>query len=139
MLPLLLLLVAGGVDLARVYFMGIETSNGAAQAALFVANNSSNTATPTGPQSFSSAYLEALVSKSYAGSLLSCASIKVTQNQSPSPSGPTSDNSNIYPVSGSFYEYVTVSCLFTPLTPFVPMGITLKATSSNFIYEPATP
>ena len=119
--------------------MGIETSNGAAQAALFVANNSSNTETPTGPQSFSSASLEALVSKSYAGSLLSCPSIKVTQNQSKTTSVPSADNSNTYPVSGSFYEYVTVSCLFTPLTPFIPMGITLKATSSNFVYEPGTP
>jgi Flp pilus assembly protein TadG len=131
-LPLLLVLIGGGIDLARVYFMGIETSNGAAQAALYVADNSSNT---SGPTSFSATNLASVVKGSYAGSPLGCSAVTVVQNQSTSASGPTGVNSDTYPTSGSFYEYVTVKCAFTPLTPFIPVSLTLKATSSDYVVE----
>lgn len=131
--PLLFLIVAGGVDLARAYFLGIETSNGAAQAALYVADNSSNTGSP--PTSYAATKLKSVVAYSYGGSLLSCPSVSVTQNQSTSASGPSSTNSDTYPASGSFYEYVTVTCVFPPLTPLFPVNLTLRSTSSDYVVE----
>jgi Flp pilus assembly protein TadG len=135
-LPLLLILLAAGADLARIYFLGIETSNGAAQAAMYVANNSSDTNTATaGPTTYTAAQLKSVVSSSYSGSFLSCGSISVTQNQSSSPTGPSRINSDTYPTSGSFYEYVTVTCNFSPLTPLIPVGLKLKSTSSDLVLE----
>lgn len=135
-LPLLLLLMAGGLDLARVYFLGIETSNGAAQAAMYVANYSSGTnTTSSGPTTFTAAQLKSVVTGSYGGSLLSCGSVTVRQSQSSNPSGPSGTNSDSYPASGSFYEYVTVTCRFSPLTPLIPVGINLTSTSSDLVLE----
>lgn len=131
--PLLFLIVAGGVDLARAYFLGIETSNGAAQAALYVADNASNSGSP--PTSFTAAQLKGVVTTSYGGSLLSCPSISVTQNQSISASEPNGTDSDTYPSAGSFYEYVTVTCVFPPLTPLFPVNLTLRSTSSDFVVE----
>ena len=134
-LPILLLLSAGAADLARAYFMGIETSNGAAQAAMYVANHSSNTATSTsGPKDYTSSQLTTVINSSYGGSPLSCPTVNVSQSQSFTPTGPSPINSNSYP-SKSFYEYVTVTCDFYPLTPFFPASITLKATSSDYVVE----
>ncbi len=135
-LPVMLILLGAGVDLARIYFLGIETSNGAAQAAMYVANNSSDTNSSTsGPTTFTAAQLKSIVTNSYGGSFLSCGSITVRQNQSSSPSGPSSTNSDTYPTSGTFYEYVTVICNFSPLTPLIPVGINLKSTSSDIVLE----
>lgn len=135
-LPILVLLSGGAADLARAYFMGIEASNGAAAAAMYVAEHASNTASaPSGPTEFTSSQLAAVVNASYGGSLLSCPTVTVSQSQSLTPTGPSSTNSNSYP-SKSFYEYVTVICGFYPLTPFFPVSMTLRATSSDYVLEP---
>ena len=133
LLPIIVLLLGGAVDLGRAYFLGIETSNGAAQAALYVADNSSNTGSP--PTSYSSTELKTIVAASYGGSLLACPAVSVVQNQSPTGSGPSSVNSDTYPKSGSFYEYVSVTCKFAPLTPLFPIDFSLRATSSDYVVE----
>jgi Flp pilus assembly protein TadG len=133
LLPIVLLLLGGAVDLGRAYFLGIETSNGAAQAALYVADNSSNTGSP--PTSFSSTELKTIVAASYGGSVLACPDVSVVQNQSGTATGPSSVNSDTYPTSGPFYEYVTVTCRFAPLTPLFPIDFSLRATSSDYVVE----
>lgn len=134
-LPIVLLLLGGGADLARVYFMGIETSNGAAQAALYVANQTSDSSPPT---FISSSQLRSIVLASYGGSLLSCPSVAVRQSESQAqPPVYPSGNSTSYPTSGSFYELVTVTCKFTPLTPFLPVSLSLVAASSAYVVEPS--
>lgn len=133
-LPIMVLLIGGGIDLARAYFMGIEVSDGASQAALYVATNSALTSTATSPPTlFTDTQLAQVVSSSYEGSLLACPAISVTQTQSPSSAATTIASGN--PAADSFYEDVTVVCTFSPLTPFLPLTLHVKSSSGSYVLE----
>lgn len=122
-LPFMVLLIAGGIDLARSYFMGIEISNGASQAALYVATQDQNNSSATLP---TSAQLKTQVIQAYGGTLLSCPSSDLSVSQAQNPSSTTS----------SFRETVTVTCKFQPLTALLPASITLNSSSASYVVEP---
>lgn len=133
-LPIMVLLIGGGIDLARSYFMGIEVSDGASQAALYVSENSALTSTTTSPPTlFTDTQLARVVTASYGGSVLSCPTVSVTQSQTPSSAATAVSTGS--PAEDSFYEDVTVTCQFFPLTPFLPLHLAVRSTSGSYVLE----
>ena len=129
--PILLLLLAGGADLARAYFVGIQVSDGAREASLYIARDA--------PYTSSSDYSSVLPSSNpysgcpsttggaegpaidagcgaFGGSFLSCPSSGITWTLSrdtlPSQSGTS-------PTSDSFKVTVTAVCQLHLLTPLL--------------------
>lgn len=125
MVPVLLLLLGGGTDLARAYFVGIETTNAARAAALYVAHLD-----PTsGP--INTADLQSAATQAYTGSLLTCSStptIIVSPASVPAQTG--------VPTTASFLEAVTVKCQLGMITPLIPSPVTIQSTSTSYVVEP---
>lgn len=146
-LPLLLLLLAGGVDLARAYFVGIEVSNAAREASLYVARDAPYltsadyaSALPTGGSETgcpSSGGAEGPAvdagCASFQGSLLSCPASEMTWQFNPStlPSQSGTD-----PASDSFKVTVTATCRLDLLTPLLPPAVTIGGSSTSFVVQP---
>lgn len=107
--PVLLLLLAGGADLARAYFAGIEVQDGARDAALYMTHHPGTGS----PASFTASQLKLIVESGYQGSLLSCptGSIQI----SPSAQSPG-------PVAGTYLQDVTVTCQMAMVAPGLPFG-----------------
>ncbi len=145
-LPLLLLLVVGGSDLARAYFVGIEVSDAARESALYIARTGPfNTAgsysaiiPPTGSCTGSScsSYPAIYVGEqAFAGSLLTCPPAATTWTFAPAPDSFTLGTSNGYS-SDSFQVSVSVSCALSMLTPGAPSPVTIRANSNAYVVEP---
>ncbi len=148
-LPVLLILVAGGVDLARAYFVGIEMTNAAREASLYVAREApylSATAygdvlpstipysgCPT-PVATSEGAALAVGCASFAGSLLSCPSNEVTWT-SLNPTNLPAQASPPNPSSDSFPFSISVQCKLDLLTPLLPPSVTISSTSTSWVEQ----
>lgn len=146
-LPLLLLLLAGGVDLARAYFVGIEMSNAAREASLYIARDApygSNTAytsvlpaggmysgCPTTGGGSEGPAVDAGCS-SFAGAVLSCPSSEVSWTISPTAI-PTLTGST---TTDSFLVTVRAVCRLDLLTPLLPPTVTVSGTSASWVIQP---
>lgn len=125
-LPLLLLLVAGGADLARAYIIGLELQDGARAAVLYATQN----------QNYSSSNysgLDTAVQNAASGSLIQCTNSLFISPSSSSPL-PTTPGP-----SGSVWSYqtVVVSCKMTLLTPILPFSsITIQAHAVGLVKSP---
>jgi hypothetical protein len=146
-LPLLLLLLAGGVDLARAYFVGIEVSNAAREATLYVARegpylspsdyqselppSGSYTGCPS-PGGAEGPAVDAGCA-SFQGSFLSCPANEMRWQFNPAtlPSQSGSD-----PVSDSFKVTVTATCRLDLLTPLLPPSVTISGSSTSMVVQP---
>ncbi|NNM96659.1 MAG: hypothetical protein HKL89_03515 [Candidatus Dormibacteraeota bacterium] len=113
-LPLLLFLLAGGTDLARAYFVGIQVADGARQAALYASENG---ATYTYAQ-----LKEIAKNNASGGGILGCpaASVSVT-------AGSSTGSSTLYD------QPVTVVCELPMLTPLIPSPVAIRATAKVLI------
>ena len=127
MVPILLLLFAGGTDLARAYFLGVELQDGVRSAALYAASN------PSSPPS--SGALQDIVTAAVTpsagnpiSSFLRCTGLTV-HALTPSPSGAP---------SGSSYENVVAACQMTLLTPILPFGSVTIRTAAQALIVPST-
>ena len=143
-LPLLLLLLAGGADLARAYFVGIQVSNAAREASLYVAGNAPyangdyTAVLPT-----SGTYHGCLPGvgegpaiaagcASFAGSPLSCPSNEIIWTVSPTALPSTTGYAgNSFPVT------VTATCNLDLLTPLLPTTVSISSTSSSWVLQGA--
>jgi Flp pilus assembly protein TadG len=122
--PILLLLLSGGADLARAYFVGIQIADGARQAALYASDNPPNSQAPG--SGYTSAELEA-IAKDNAGSaagLLGCPSGAITV---------TVGSPTAYGTSGSFYQPISVSCALPLLTPLLPSPVHIASQAEALI------
>ncbi|MDA8330641.1 MAG: pilus assembly protein [Candidatus Dormibacteraeota bacterium] len=125
--PLLLLLLSGGADLARAYFVGIQIADGARQAALYASDNPPVSGAPG--SGYTSADLVA-IAKNNAGStagLLGCPTADITVTV-----GSTTTYS-----SGGFYQPISVSCALPLLTPLLPSPVHI-ASNAEALIVPAT-
>ncbi len=124
MAPILLLLLSGGADLARAYFVGIQIADGARQAALYASDNPPvNGVSPSG---YTPTELEA-IAKNNAGStagLLGCPSADITV---------TVGSTTAYGSSGSFYQPISVSCALPLLTPLLPSPVHIASKAEALI------
>lgn len=117
---MLLLLLSGGADLARAYFVGIQVADGARQAALYASNNS---------ETYTSSELTQIaVSNAGAGGFVGCPTNGVTVTF-----GSTTGNSG----STNSIQPVTVVCELPMLTPFLPSPISIRATAEVYIVPSA--
>lgn len=129
-LPVLLLLFAGGTDLARAYFVGTEVADAARAAALYVAAN------PPSPGPYSASFVTAIddaATAAYQGSVLSCSStplITLSPLSAPSQASPPN------PLTDSYTQDVTVVCNLQLLTPLLGPSVKIKATSASQVTEP---
>jgi hypothetical protein len=146
-LPLLLLLLAGGVDLARAYFVGIEVSNAAREATLYVARDApyltsadyqlvlppsgSYTGCPS-PGGTEGPAVDAGCA-SFQGSFLSCPANEMTWEFGPATM-PLQSGTN--PVSDSFRVTVTATCRLDLLTPLLPPTVTISGSSTSMVVQP---
>lgn len=127
-LPVLLLLFAGGTDLARAYFVGTEVTDAARAAALYVAAN------PQSPGPYSGSFVTAIddaATAAYQGSVLSCSSTPLITL---SPLSASSQTGNSF--TDSYIQDVTVVCDLTLLTPLLGPSVKIKATSASQVTEP---
>lgn len=127
--PIILLLVAGGVDLARAFFIGIQMTDGARQAALFASEN---------PTTYSSAELTSIAENNAGqGSVLGCPSVSVTfVNAHSSSSDPANQGDAVTGVP-MYAQPVTVTCKMPLFIPLLAPEATIQATSEVEIVPPS--
>ena len=121
--PILLLLLSGGADLARAYFVGIQIADGARQAALYASDNPP--VSGASPSGYTPAELES-IAKNNAGStagLLGCPSADITVTVGSITAGS----------SGSFYQPISVSCALPLLTPLLPSPVHIASKAEALI------
>lgn len=113
-LPFLLLLVGVGVDFSRIFFGGIQVTDAAREASLYLTKHHGDVA---GAQTMVSS------TTSNGGAAFSCSSTPVV----------TATEANDPNDAAVKDETVVVTCTVTRLTPFVPLpsGMTLKATVTS--------
>lgn len=121
--PIVLLLLAGGADLARAYFVGIEVADGARQAALYAADNAGTVALP----GYTAAQLTAIADSNAGSGLLTCAGGHPTVSVPATTSDPNSP-------STAQDQKVTVSCALPLLIPILHSPATVTATVTAVIY-----
>jgi len=146
-LPLLLLLVAGGGDLARAYFVGIQMSDGAREAALYLAANPPYTSAsytaalpPSGtytgcPTTSGGAEGPAVDAgcQAFAGSLLTCPTGGISWSFTPT-SLPTQTPPNT--LGDSFTVKVTAVCKMNLILALVAPSVTIRSTGSASVVQP---
>ncbi|MHB8324087.1 MAG: TadE/TadG family type IV pilus assembly protein [Candidatus Dormibacteria bacterium] len=117
-LPILLLLISGGVDLTRAFFVGIQISDASRQAALYAANN---------PDSYTQPELKAIAEENAGAGPLVCpgGDLHLTL-------GATSSDSSTSP-GGAYYQPVTVVCDLPLLTPGLPSPVSIRASATALI------
>lgn len=129
--PLLLLLIGGGGDLARVYFVGIEITDGARQAALYASDNAPVLQAPplsgyvpgTG---YTTAQLTSIAQGNAGSGVLDC------------PAGKVSVTATVPPATSSgFTQTITVVCSLPMLTPFLPTTVPIRTTVNVFVVPTA--
>lgn len=121
-IPIVLLLLAGGSDLARAYFVGTQVADGARQAALYAADN------PGAPTSDISAVAEHNTGSNGSGlaaTVLDCPPSKLLVTVAPA----TPDAS----ATGFDDQTVTVTCHLPLLTPLLPSPITISASAVGLV------
>ncbi len=162
---MLLLFLAGGADLARAYFVGVQTSDAARESALFIARNASydsltdyqnieiqgsSTGSCSGTDCSTCIAADkcpavTVGAQAFAGSLLSCPSGSTTFNFTPyakrdSPLSQTfpsgGDVADAGYTTDSFSVKVTVTCALPLLTPILLSPVSVVATSSAYVVEP---
>ncbi|MHB1576436.1 MAG: TadE/TadG family type IV pilus assembly protein [Candidatus Dormibacteria bacterium] len=122
--PILLLLLAGGADLARAYFVGIQIADGARSAALYAANNPdtftyNSSATNT-------AELQAIAQSNTGTAPLVCPTGDLTLTLgSQYPSSPI--------VSPDYYQPITLVCELPLLTPLLPSPVKIQTSVTVLI------
>ena len=113
-LPMLLILVAGGADLGRALFVGIQVGDVARQAGLYAAGN---------PTSYTQSELKAIAEDDAGSGPLAC------------PAGQL--HLSLGPISavagGGSLQTVTVICDLPMLTPGIPSPVKLTATATVLI------
>lgn len=127
-LPLLLLLLSGGTDLARAYFVGIQVADGARQAALYASGNApvldASGSSYLSGSGYSATQLQEVAENSSGSGLLNCPASGLTVATSPSiPS----------PGGSPYYESVTVTCKLPLLTPFLPSPARIGSTAEVLV------
>ncbi len=115
-LPILLLLMSGGVDLTRAFFVGVQISDASRQAALYAANN---------PDSYNQAALQTIAEENAGSGLLVCpgGDLHVTLNP----------DTSVTPATAPFNQQVTVVCALPMLTPGIPGPVDIRATATILI------
>lgn len=113
-LPILLILVAGGADLGRALFVGIQITDAARQASLYAAGN---------PTSYTQPELKAIAEGGAGSGALVCPAGQLHLSL-----GPTSDVTG-----GGSLQPVTVTCDLPMLTPGIPSPVKLTATATVLI------
>jgi Flp pilus assembly protein TadG len=121
--PLLLALVGGGVDLARIYFAGNEVSDAAREAGLYATNHAG----------YSQANLQTVVDGSTGGSGFACQSPTVQPLTSPSPLPTTSGGGT------PFEQTVKVTCSMSLILKFLPVPNPVQMSSVVNVYVCPTP
>jgi Flp pilus assembly protein TadG len=119
-LPILLLLLAGGADLARAYFIGIEVADGARQAALYAADN----------PGYTSSQLQMVAENNAGSGVLTCPSSHLTVTAP----APTADPNSPSGASAFTDQTVTVSCALPLLLPLIHSPATITSTVTAVIY-----
>lgn len=146
-LPILLLLLAGAADLARAYFVGVEVSNAAREASLYIARD----APYISPSDFTSVLPPGGVyhgcpaaggsegpavdagCSSFDASVLSCPSSEISWTLTPDALPSQSGSS---PSADSFKVTVTALCQLDLLTPLLPPTVSISTTSSSWVVQP---
>ena len=122
--PILLLLLSGGADLARAYFVGIQIADGARQAALYASDNPPNSSVPG--SGYTTLQLQEIASENAGagGGLLGCpsADIKVTVG-----------STTPYGSSGSYYQPIAVTCSLPLLTPLLPSPVHIASRAEALV------
>ncbi len=149
--PLLLLLIGAGSVLGRAYFVGIEMSNAAREASLYVARNApytSGTGT-AGTYSYVLPNPDPYTScpsttggaeggavdagcASFAGSALTCPASNISWQITPTSMPQQTGNS----VSDSFEVKVTTTCMLPTYLPFMPPTEKIVGTSTSWVQQP---
>lgn len=113
-LPILLILVAGGTDLGRALFVGIQITSAARAAGLYAASN---------PTSYTEPQLQTIAEGDAGAGPLVCPAGQLHLSL-----GPTSAVSG-----GGSLQPVTVICDLPMLTPGIPSPVHLQATTTVLI------
>jgi len=116
--PIVLALVAGGVDLARLYFAGNEVADAAREGGLYASHH----------PGYTQSSVQNVVNNAIGSGAFSCQSPAVTL-ASPSPG----------PVANTYEQQVTVSCSLPLLMRFLPVSNPLTLTSTVDVYVCPTP
>lgn len=120
-LPIILLLLGGAADMARVYFVGVQIADGSRQAALY-ASGHPPMGSATGPYGYTSAQLVAIASNNagQGSGLVTCPSsdLQVTVGNPVAYGGD----------SAAYYQPIEVTCNLPLLTPVFnyPFAITSR-------------
>lgn len=126
-LPILLLLVAGGGDLARAYFLGVELQDGVRAAALYAASTPGSTPSSAGLEQIVTAAVTPSPSNPMAP-LLGCSDLIL----------PTPTNSTAGAPAGSSYEIVSATCKMSLLTPILPFDSVIIGASAKALLVPSS-
>lgn len=113
-LPILLVLVAGGADLGRALFVGIQVTDAARQVGLYAANN---------PTSYTQPALKAVAVGDAGAGPLVCPTSQLHVVLGPASEVP----------GGGSLQPVTVICDLPMLTPGIPSPVKLQATATVLI------
>lgn len=114
LLPILLILVAGGADLGRALFVGIQVTDAARQAGMYAASN---------PTSYTQPELKAVAVGDAGAGPLVCPTSQLHVVLGPASEVP----------GGGSLQPVTVICDLPMLTPGIPSPVRLQATTTVLV------
>lgn len=129
--PIMLLLVVGGVDLARAFFIGIQITDGARQAALYASEF---------PTSYTAGDLTTIARQNgEAGGFLGCpgGSVSVTFTNSQSSPRDPANAGNAVTTTSMYPQPVTVTCEMPLFIPILTPKATIQATAEVEVVPPA--
>lgn len=119
-LPFFLVLVAGGIDLARVFFAGTEVSDATREAGLYASNH----------PDYDAAKLQAVVNGAMGANSFTCQSPTVVAPlTTPAPG----------PVSNTYEQTISVTCKLPLVLRFLPVPNPVTFTSTITVYVCPTP
>ncbi|HUY97948.1 MAG TPA: putative Ig domain-containing protein [Verrucomicrobiae bacterium] len=123
--PFVLLLLVGGSDLARAYFVGIQVADGARQAALFAADN------PSASPSQIAAVAEKNTGSNGSGLAATVLDCPVANLSAAIPAAVPDPNG----ANGFDDQKVTVTCQLPLLTPLLPSPVVISASAVGLVQE----
>jgi hypothetical protein len=115
--PILLLLISGGADLTRAFFVGIQIADGARQAALYAASN----------PNYTQGELQTIVQDNSGAGPLECPSGALQLTLGPASYSPPEVS------SPNYYQPIVVVCRLPLLTPGLPSPVTIRTTATALI------
>lgn len=123
MLPVLLFLIAGGADLTRSFFVGIQIADAARQAALYAANNAGT---------YDQAQLQTVAVNNAGSGPLVCPTgdLRVTLGATYSDGALPSDP---LLTQQPYFQPVVVTCSLPLLTPLLPSPVTIRTTATALV------